>query len=228
MGAPARSAPSAAMWCGKCRSPPSRFSTARHVRRGASPSPTGASPACSSELAWLVAADVAQLVEHHLAKVRVAGSSPVVRSRKAAPGGQGGEGRAKARTWTACQGGPPHVRSKRPGSAIVGRVGQCSPPTNCHDSDDKCTFSFGSGASSKTPTPRLHRPIPQRPGRRGHSDDHYVAVAERYRQLRALGSASPTATIARERKVSRHTVAGWVSKARDRGHLPPARPGRAG
>ena len=27
-------------------------------------------------------ADVAQLVEHHLAKVRVAGSSPVVRSKK--------------------------------------------------------------------------------------------------------------------------------------------------
>jgi hypothetical protein len=27
-------------------------------------------------------ADVAQLVEHHLAKVRVAGSSPVVRSRE--------------------------------------------------------------------------------------------------------------------------------------------------
>jgi hypothetical protein len=27
-------------------------------------------------------ADVAQLVEHHLAKVRVAGSNPVVRSRK--------------------------------------------------------------------------------------------------------------------------------------------------
>ena len=28
------------------------------------------------------AADVAQLVEHHLAKVRVAGSDPVVRSKK--------------------------------------------------------------------------------------------------------------------------------------------------
>jgi hypothetical protein len=28
------------------------------------------------------AADVAQLVEHHLAKVRVAGSNPVVRSKK--------------------------------------------------------------------------------------------------------------------------------------------------
>ena len=31
-----------------------------------------------------VAADVAQLVEHHLAKVRVAGSNPVVRSKESA------------------------------------------------------------------------------------------------------------------------------------------------
>ena len=31
-------------------------------------------------LFWAVHADVAQLVEHHLAKVRVAGSNPVVRS----------------------------------------------------------------------------------------------------------------------------------------------------
>jgi hypothetical protein len=33
-------------------------------------------------LTFEVAADVAQLVEHHLAKVRVAGSNPVVRSKK--------------------------------------------------------------------------------------------------------------------------------------------------
>jgi spore coat polysaccharide biosynthesis protein SpsF (cytidylyltransferase family) len=38
-------------------------------------------------MAWLARvisryADVAQLVEHHLAKVRVAGSNPVVRSRE--------------------------------------------------------------------------------------------------------------------------------------------------
>src|SRR5690606_25880113 len=35
-------------------------------------------------------ADVAQLVEHHLAKVRVAGSSPVIRSKSAAQAGQPG------------------------------------------------------------------------------------------------------------------------------------------
>jgi hypothetical protein len=33
-------------------------------------------------LSWTVHADVAQLVEHHLAKVRVAGSNPVVRSKR--------------------------------------------------------------------------------------------------------------------------------------------------
>ena len=35
---------------------------------------------CSSSLGDREHADVAQLVEHHLAKVRVAGSNPVVRS----------------------------------------------------------------------------------------------------------------------------------------------------
>ena len=34
-----------------------------------------------------ISADVAQLVEHHLAKVRVAGSSPVIRSKSAAQEG---------------------------------------------------------------------------------------------------------------------------------------------
>jgi len=44
-------------------------------------------------------ADVAQLVEHHLAKVRVAGSSPVVRSRSS---GGGVAGRTSARWNGAC------------------------------------------------------------------------------------------------------------------------------
>ena len=37
------------------------------------------------EVGLLVDADVAQLVEHHLAKVRVAGSNPVVRSERVSP-----------------------------------------------------------------------------------------------------------------------------------------------
>jgi hypothetical protein len=39
-------------------------------------------PAQPALLGFSVTADVAQLVEHHLAKVRVAGSNPVVRSKK--------------------------------------------------------------------------------------------------------------------------------------------------
>jgi hypothetical protein len=40
--------------------------------------------------AWLQGcADVAQLVEHHLAKVRVAGSNPVVRSERVSPSPNG-------------------------------------------------------------------------------------------------------------------------------------------
>jgi hypothetical protein len=47
-------------------------------------------------------ADVAQLVERDLAKVEVAGSSPVVRSRKVVP-----------------------PRSIRPGSCVLGRATKC-------------------------------------------------------------------------------------------------------
>ena len=43
-------------------------------------------------LQWAVHADVAQLVEHHLAKVRVAGSNPVVRSREIPAGRPFSEG----------------------------------------------------------------------------------------------------------------------------------------
>jgi hypothetical protein len=70
--------------------------------------------------------------------------------------------------------------------------------------------------------------IAKRPGRRGHPDAHYLAIAKRYMELRGRGSTSPTATIARERTVSRDTAAGWVRGSRDRKYLPPARPGRAG
>jgi hypothetical protein len=79
---------------------------------------------------------------------------------------------------------------------------------------------------------KLKRPRPprvaKRPGRRGHPDEHFRAVADRYNELRSSGVSNPTATIARERNASRDTVAGWVRGARDRDYLPPARPGRAG
>jgi hypothetical protein len=77
---------------------------------------------------------------------------------------------------------------------------------------------------------RLRKPKKdaKRPGRRGHPPEHYLSVANRYQELRSQGMTNPTATIAMESHVSRHTVAGWVRGARDRDYLPPARPGRAG
>lgn len=72
------------------------------------------------------------------------------------------------------------------------------------------------------------RPNTGRPGRRGHPPEHYAGVATRYHQLRAEGASNPTTRLAAERHVSRSTAAGWVSEARRRGFLPPARPNRAG
>jgi hypothetical protein len=68
----------------------------------------------------------------------------------------------------------------------------------------------------------------KRPGRRGHPDQHYRDIAARYDQLVAGGTRNPTACLAEQLNYSRNTVAGWVSTARKRGYLPPARPGRAG
>ena len=69
---------------------------------------------------------------------------------------------------------------------------------------------------------------PQRPGRRGLTDEFYRSVADEYRQLRAQGVNDPTNQLAQRHGYNRSTVAGWVSTARNRGYLPPARPGRAG
>ncbi len=78
-------------------------------------------------------------------------------------------------------------------------------------------------ADAESPTP-----VRRRPGRRGHPDEHYQQIAQRYKQLVASGARNPTGILAQERLVSRDTAAGWVAGARKRGHLPPARPGRAG
>jgi hypothetical protein len=78
-------------------------------------------------------------------------------------------------------------------------------------------------APRKAPKPE---PAPGRPGRRGHPDEHYRDVAERYRQLRSEGVTNPTATIAAERFANHNTVAGWLRGARERGYLPPGRRGR--
>jgi hypothetical protein len=69
---------------------------------------------------------------------------------------------------------------------------------------------------------------PRRPGRRGHPDEFYKQVAARYLALRAEGVTDPTTTIAKEVNYNRSTVAGWVSTARQRSYLPPAKRGRPG
>jgi hypothetical protein len=69
---------------------------------------------------------------------------------------------------------------------------------------------------------------PRRPGRRGHPDEWYQAVAARYLALRLEGVTDPTNQIAIEANYNRSTVAGWVSTARKKGYLPPARRGKPG
>jgi len=68
----------------------------------------------------------------------------------------------------------------------------------------------------------------RRPGRKGNDPQLYVHVADRYKELVSLGIRNPTQTIATEMNYSRNTVAGWIRKARELGHLPRARKGKAG
>jgi len=68
----------------------------------------------------------------------------------------------------------------------------------------------------------------RRPGRRGHEPAFFSGIAARYLALRKDGVRNPVSRIAGEHCVNRNTAAGWVKQARRLGHLPPARPGRAG
>ena len=68
----------------------------------------------------------------------------------------------------------------------------------------------------------------RRPGRKGHPPEFYEEVAKSYLELRVAGVRNPTARIAIERVYSRNTVAGWDTRARELGNLPPGRRGRAG
>jgi hypothetical protein len=69
---------------------------------------------------------------------------------------------------------------------------------------------------------------PRRPGRKGHPDEFYQAIAKEYHFLVAKGATDPTTQLAHARGYNRSTVAGWVSTARQRGYLPAARIGRPG
>ena len=65
-------------------------------------------------------------------------------------------------------------------------------------------------------------------GRRPLGYDHYREVAELYEQLCAKGHRAPVAKIAEDYSVGRNTAAAWVSRARKKGLLGPARSGKAG
>lgn len=62
---------------------------------------------------------------------------------------------------------------------------------------------------------------------RGRSDEFYAEVASIYRGLVAH-SHPPSPTMATANSVPISTVHRWVRTARDRGHLPPGRSGKAG
>lgn len=58
--------------------------------------------------------------------------------------------------------------------------------------------------------------------------DFYELVALQHSRLTQQGDANPSATMAQVNGVALSTAQGWITKARDRGLLPPGRRGRAG
>jgi hypothetical protein len=62
---------------------------------------------------------------------------------------------------------------------------------------------------------------------RGRSDEFYAEVAAVYASL-VSRTHQPVAVIAETNNVARVTAHRWIKQARDRGLLPPGRPGKAG
>ncbi|GAA1440710.1 hypothetical protein [Leifsonia poae] len=58
--------------------------------------------------------------------------------------------------------------------------------------------------------------------------DFYELVALQHGRLTQQGDANPSATMAQINRVALSTAQGWITKARERGLLPPGRRGRAG
>jgi hypothetical protein len=73
----------------------------------------------------------------------------------------------------------------------------------------------------------LHTSVEATEARRGYPDEHWMAVADAYREAASKGSRAPTATVADIWGIKRNTAAAWVRKCRQLGLLPEARPGRA-
>ena len=61
-----------------------------------------------------------------------------------------------------------------------------------------------------------------------YDDQHFRDVADWYRRAVAEIPRSPTKWLAEQLHVSEPTARRWVQRARDRGHLGPSTPGRAG
>ena len=58
--------------------------------------------------------------------------------------------------------------------------------------------------------------------------DFYEMVALQHGRLTQQGDANPSATMAQINSIALSTAQGWITKARERGLLPPGRRGRAG
>lgn len=101
-----------------------------------------------------------------------------------------------------------------------------APETSPHPLTDY--FGAGVDLEKLRRNAKRRQEAPRRPGRRGHSDDFYRAVSERYRHFRWSGSTSPTKDLADAYGVTRNTAAGWVKVAREKKLLPLAHRNRAG
>lgn len=69
---------------------------------------------------------------------------------------------------------------------------------------------------------------PRRPGPKGHPDDHFRAIAHAYRRAQLEAPRAPMRWLVEHLDRSEPTVRRWVQRARDKGYLGAAVPGRAG
>lgn len=66
------------------------------------------------------------------------------------------------------------------------------------------------------------------PGPKGHPDEHFRMVAEMYRQALQAAPRRPVVWMTEQLNADRTTVARWIQRARDKGFLDQAQPGKAG
>lgn len=66
------------------------------------------------------------------------------------------------------------------------------------------------------------------PGPKGHPDEHFQWIADEYRRALAARPKAPVAWLTEELGVDRSTITRWLQRARDKGYLGAAQPGKAG